>query len=65
MKHFANRMAALFSSGPSAPVAARLSASDVAERQSLAASMWDEALAASTFDENARMLLDHWGPRWK
>lgn len=65
MKHFANRMAAFFSSGHSAPVAGRLSVPAVRDRQCLSASMWDEALAASMCDENARVVLDLWGPRWK
>lgn len=65
MKHFANRMGAFFSSGVSAPLAWRASAPNVRERQSLSASLWDEALAASMYDDNARTLLDQWGPRWK
>lgn len=65
MKHFAKRISAFFSSGHSAPMAGRLSAPNVRERQSLSLSMWDEAFSASMCDENARMFLDHWGPRWK
>ncbi len=64
MKHFAKRMAAFFSAGSSAPTR-RLHSTDVRERQSLSASIWDDALAASMYDENARTFLDHWGPRWK
>lgn len=64
MKHYARRMAAFFSAGASAPTG-RLSTPDVRKRQSLSGSVWDEALAASMYDENARSFLDHWRPRWK
>lgn len=63
MNYVANRMAALFSSGQSAPVAGRELAPDVQDRLSLSGSAWDEMLAASMHDENARAFLDHWGPR--
>lgn len=63
MKHFANRMAAYFSVGPSTPTG-RLQAADVRERQPLSVSTWDEVLAAAMSDENARTFLDHLGPRW-
>jgi hypothetical protein len=65
MKYYANQMAAFFSSGHSVPVAGREFAPDVRDRQSLSGSAWDEILAASVYDENARTFLDHWGPRGK
>ena len=65
MQHFAKLTAALFSPGHPAQVAGRLPDPDVQERQSGSVSMWDEALATSISDENARIFLDHRGSRWK
>ena len=58
MKHLTHRIARFMSAERPAAVAeipSRIGMRDDAR--------WDEALLAAICDENARVLVDHWGPR--
>lgn len=65
MKYLLLLFARLFSSELSTTAAGTTAAIDSTGGPSRCDARWDEALTASMFDENARMYLEHWGPRWK
>jgi hypothetical protein len=65
MKYLSKLIARCMSSGHSESVAEDASRVDGRGGRSRPYTMWDEALMASESDENARRILEYWGPRWK
>jgi hypothetical protein len=65
MKDLPKRIAKFLSLGLSETAAGDASLMDGTGVRSRFDAMWDEALMASMSDENARWLVDHWGPRWR
>ena len=65
MKYLPKLIAKILSSGLSEAAAGNSLSLDSGGEHSRFDAKWEEALMASMFDENARRVLDYWGPRWR